>query len=151
MRARTAPLLAVAAIASKAIATTTATAAPRAASTATVSARTTKLGRILVDAHGRTLYLFLKDKHGKSACGGACAKARPPLMTNGKPKVSGGAEARMLGTTQRASGTQVTYDGHPLYLFVGDKKAGQTSGEGSTAFGAPWYVMGTNGHEIDKG
>lgn len=151
MRARTAPLLAVAAIASMAIATTTATAAPRAASTATVSARTTKLGRILVDAHGRTLYLFLKDKHGKSACGGACAKAWPPLMTNGKPKVSGGAEARMLGTTQRASGTQVTYDGHPLYLFVGDKKAGQTSGEGSTAFGAPWYVMGTNGHEIDKG
>ena len=63
-------------------------------------------------------------------------------MTNGKPKVSRrrrGQEA--LGTTQRTSGTQVTYDGHPLYLFVGDKKAGQTSGEGSTAFGAPWYVM----------
>jgi predicted lipoprotein with Yx(FWY)xxD motif len=150
MRARTASLLALATLASMAIATTTAFAAPRAASTATVSARTTKLGRILVDVHGRTLYLFLKDQHGKSACSGACAKAWPPLMTNGRPKVSGGAEAGMLGTTHRASGTQVTYAGHPLYLFAGDKKAGQTSGEGSTAFGAPWYVIGTNGHEIDK-
>ena len=43
----------------------------------------------------------------------------------------------MLGTTQRATGTQVTYDGHPLYRSSGDTKAGQTNGEGSTAFGAP--------------
>jgi len=152
MSARTAPLLAVAAIASIAIATgaSAATAAPRAASTATVSTRTTKLGRILVDAHGRTLYLFEKDAHGKSACTGACARAWPPLMTSGRPKASGGADARMLGTTHRASGTQVTYDGHPLYRFAGDAKAGQTNGEGSTAFGASWYVLGTNGHKIDK-
>ena len=152
MSARTAPLLAVAAIASIAIATgaSAATAAPRAASTATVSARTTKLGRILVDAHGRTLYLFEKDAHGKSACTGACARSWPPLMTSGRPKASGGANARMLGTTHRASGTQVTYHGHPLYRFAGDAKAGQTNGEGSTAFGASWYVLGTNGDKIDK-
>jgi predicted lipoprotein with Yx(FWY)xxD motif len=151
MRARTTLLvLAVAAIASIAIATAAATAAPRAASPATVTVRKTKLGRILVDAQGRTLYLFEKDKNGKSACAGACAKAWPPLMTSGKPKVSGGADAKMLGTTHRASGTQVTYNGHPLYLFFEDRKAGQTNGEGSTAFGAAWYVMGTNGNRIDK-
>ena len=56
----------------------------------------------------------------------------------------------MLATTHRASGTQVTYDGHPLYRFAGDAKAGQTNGEGSTAFGASWYVLGTNGRKIDK-
>jgi predicted lipoprotein with Yx(FWY)xxD motif len=151
MRARTMLLLlAVAAIAGLAIAAAAATAAPHAASTATVTVRTTKLGRILVDAQGRTLYLFEKDKGGKSACSGACAKAWPPLMTSGKPKASGGANARMLGTTHRASGTQVTYDGHPLYRFAGDAKAGQTNGEGSTAFGASWYVLGTNGRKIDK-
>src|SRR4051794_12941334 len=152
MRARiTLLLVAVAAVASTAIATTAATAAPRAAaSSATVTARTTKLGRVLVDAHGRTLYLFEKDKHGKSACDGACARAWPPLMTIGRPKAAGGAEAKLLGTTHRTSGTQVTYAGHPLYLFAGDAKAGQTNGEGSTAFGAPWYAMSTNGRKIDK-
>ena len=152
MRARTTLLLlAVAALASIAIATTSASAAPSAASSATVTVRKTKLGRILVDAQGRTLYLFQKDKSGKSACAGACAKAWPPLMTSGKPRVAGGANAKMLGTTHRASGTQVTYDGHPLYLYIGDKKAGQTNGQGSTAFGAPWFVMGTNGAQITKG
>ena len=125
MRERTAPLLALAAIASMAIATTTAaaTAAPRAASTATVSSRTNKLGRILVDAHGRTLYLFLKDQHGKSACSGACAKAWPPLMTSGKPKVARGAEAKMLGTTHRASGRR--YLRRPSALPVRRRREGR--------------------------
>jgi predicted lipoprotein with Yx(FWY)xxD motif len=118
---------------------------------ATVSVRKVKLGRILVSSSGRTLYLFEKDKNGKSACAGACAKGWPPLMTTGKPKAGKGVQAKLLGTTRRASGTQVTYDGHPLYMFAGDKKAGQTNGEGSTAFGAAWYVLAPNGHRIDKG
>jgi predicted lipoprotein with Yx(FWY)xxD motif len=151
MRARTTLLLALAAITSVLIATAAATAAPRASSpAATVTVRKTKLGRVLVDAKGRTLYLFLKDKKGKSACGGACAKFWPPLMTKGKPKAAGGAEAKLLGTTKRANGTQVTYAGHPLYTYAGDKKAGQTNGEGSTNFGAAWYVLATNGHQIKK-
>jgi predicted lipoprotein with Yx(FWY)xxD motif len=61
-----------------------------------------------------------------------------------------GAAARMLGTTARKSGTQVTYAGHPLYRFAGDTKAGQTNGEGSMAFGAGWYVLRPDGHRIDK-
>src|SRR4051794_32511100 len=152
MRARiTLLLVAVAAVASTAIATTAATAAPRAAaSSATVTARTTKLGRVVVDAHGRTLYLFEKDKHGKSACDGACATAWPPLMTIGRPKAAGGAEAKLLGTTHRSNGTQATYDGWPLYTFVQDTKAGQTTGQGSTGFGAAWWVLQTNGHPITK-
>jgi predicted lipoprotein with Yx(FWY)xxD motif len=117
---------------------------------ATVSVRKTKLGTILVDQQGRTLYLFMKDKNGKSACGGACAVGWPPLLTNGKPKAGKGARAKLLGTTVRKSGTQVTYAGHPLYTYAGDRKAGQTNGEGSRAFGAPWYVLAANGHRIDK-
>ena len=117
---------------------------------ALVTTRKTKLGTILVNAQGRSLYLFLKDKNGKSACSGACAKAWPPLMTTGKPKAAGGANAKLLGTTKRSNGTQVTYNGHPLYTFFQDTKAGQTNGQGSTAFGAAWYVMGTNGKQITK-
>jgi len=117
---------------------------------ALVTTRKTKLGTILVNAQGRSLYLFLKDKNGKSACSGACAKAWPPLMTTGKPKAAGGANAKLLGTTKRSNGTQVTYNGHPLYTFFQDTKAGQTKGQGSNFFGALWYVMGTNGKQITK-
>ena len=117
---------------------------------ALVTTRKTKLGTILVNAQGRSLYLFLKDKNGKSACSGACAKAWPPLMTTGKAKAAGGVNAKLLGTTKRSNGTQVTYNGHPLYTFFQDTKAGQTKGQGSNFFGALWYVMGTNGNKIEK-
>ena len=117
---------------------------------ALVTTRKTKLGTILVNAQGRSLYLFLKDKNGKSACSGACAKAWPPLMTTGKANAAGGVNAKLLGTTKRSNGTQVTYNGHPLYTFFQDTKAGQTKGQGSNFFGALWYVMGTNGKQITK-
>jgi predicted lipoprotein with Yx(FWY)xxD motif len=119
---------------------------------AKVGVRTTKLGKILVNSKGVTLYLFEKDKKGKSACSGACAKAWPPLLTKGKPKASGGASAAKLGTTKRSDGTtQVTYNGHPLYTFIMDaKKPGRTAGQGIDAFGAEWYVVGTNGKAIEK-
>jgi predicted lipoprotein with Yx(FWY)xxD motif len=151
MRAR--PLLGVlvtatAALAALAIATG-AMATPKAAS-ATVSVRRTKLGTILVDAQGRSLYLFLKDRNDRSACAGACAKFWPPLLTTGRPTAGRGAEAKLLGTTVRRSGRQVTYDGHPLYTYLGDKRPGQTGGQGSTTFGAAWWVLAPNGHQITK-
>ena len=124
----------------------------RSSAAATVKLRKTKLGRILVNQRGVTLYLFEKDKHAKSACNGACAMAWPPLLTKGKPKASGGAHVRLLGTTHRKNGTtQVTYGRHPVYMFVGDRnKPGSTAGEGSKAFGAEWYVLGANGRKIEK-
>ena len=117
---------------------------------ATVEVHKTKLGTILVDQQGRTLYDFAKDKKNHSECAGACAKFWPPLLTNGKPKAGKGARAKMLGTAVRNSGTQVTYNGHPLYTYAGDKKAGQTNGQGSTNFGAAWWVLAPNGTQITK-
>jgi predicted lipoprotein with Yx(FWY)xxD motif len=140
-------LLAVAAVAALAAASGAAAAPGKAA---TVSVRHTKLGRILVDAQGRTLYDFVKDRNGKSACAGACAKFWPPLMTTGTPKAGAGVRAKLLGTTVRRAGRQVTYAGHPLYTYAGDRKAGQTNGQGSTNFGAAWFVLAANGHQITK-
>lgn len=119
---------------------------------AKVNVRSTKLGKVLVNGSGVTLYLFEKDKNGKSACSGACANAWPPVLTKGKPQALGGVKSGKLGTTKRADGTtQVTYNGHPLYTFIQDhKKPGSTAGEGVDAFGAEWYVVGTNGTKIDK-
>lgn len=130
----------------------TATVALSQGSAATIKTRHTSLGTVLVDAKGRTAYLFEKDKKGKSACSGQCAVNWPPVLTSGKPKAGGGAAASRLGTTKRADGkTQVTYAGHPLYLFVADKnKPGSVKGEGIDAFGAEWYVVGTNGKKIEK-
>lgn len=105
------------------------------------------LGSILVDSEGRTLYDFHKDK-GTSTCYGACAQTWPPLLTEGEPQAKGGASTGMLGTTKRNDGTvQVTYAGHPLYTFTGDKKPGEANGNDVDAFGAEWYALQPNGQE----
>ena len=119
---------------------------------ATVKTRHGKLGTFLVGTNGKTLYLFEKDKTKKSRCSGACATAWPPLLTTGKPKAAGKAKASLLGTTKRSDGTtQVTYNGHPVYYFIQDMKAGDTSGEGVDGFGAEWYVLSPSGKKIEKG
>jgi predicted lipoprotein with Yx(FWY)xxD motif len=85
----------------------------------------------------------------KSTCSGACATAWPPLTTTGAPTAGAGATASNLGTISRSDGTrQVAYAGHPLYRFSGDSSAGQTNGEGSNGFGAPWYLVAPTGQQI---
>jgi hypothetical protein len=55
----------------------------------------------------------------------------------------------VIGTTKRSDGTtQVTYNGHPVYLFSKDTKAGQTAGQGVSAFGAFWYVLSSTGNPL---
>ena len=109
----------------------------------------THLGRILVDTKGITLYDFPPDKGKISVCYGACAALWPPLITHGKPVAGRGARASLLGTTKRKDGKlQVTYDGHPLYYFVTDRKPGQTTGQGLNQFGGPWWVISPAGKEI---
>ena len=110
------------------------------------------LGHILVDSKGITLYDFVKDKGTTSACYGACAALWPPLTTNGKPVAGHGVRASLLGTTKRKDGKlEVTYNGHPLYYFVTDRKPGQTTGQGVNQFGAPWWVLSAAGKEIHRG
>ena len=101
-------------------ATAASSAPPKTASgqAATVGISNTGIGQILVNSQGRTLYLFKADQGTKSACTGACAGAWPPLLVTGKPTVGSGVNASLLGTTTRPEGTtQLTCNGHPLYLF----------------------------------
>jgi predicted lipoprotein with Yx(FWY)xxD motif len=117
---------------------------------ATVGVRQTSLGRVIVDSKGRTLYLFEKDTSRRSACSGQCAQFWPPLLTHGAPVARAGAKQSLLGRIKRADGSrQVTYAGHPLYLYVGDTKPGQTNGEGSQEFGAGWDVLSPSGKKIE--
>ena len=117
--------------------------------TASVRVGNSRLGRILVDSQGRTLYLFKADSGAKSSCFGACAVAWPPLRTGAKPVLAGGASAGLVGTISRSDGArQVTYNGHPLYLFVKDHKPGDVNGQGLTASGAAWFAVSAAGNQI---
>lgn len=107
------------------------------------------LGTYLADGAGRTLYLWVADGSGPSKCYGSCANVWPPLLASGTPEAGSGVDASKLGTVKRTDGKlQVTYDKHPLYYFVQDKAAGDTTGQGSNSFNAKWWVVGTNGAAI---
>ena len=120
-----------------------------AASSATagrVTLHKTKIGNVLATSSGRTLYLFMKDKNGKSACYGKCATYWPPLMKKGALRAGAGVKASLLGTTKRKNGkAQVTYKGHPLYLFKLDHAAGQIAGQRQNFFGGKWYAVSASG------
>jgi predicted lipoprotein with Yx(FWY)xxD motif len=138
---------------SNAPSTTSKTSTPAATSsaTSTVATKSSSLGTFLVDAKGQTLYLWDADHGSMSTCNGECATDWPPLTTKSAPKAGGGVKASLLGTTKRADGTQeVTYAGHPLYTFAGDTAPGQTTGQGSAAFGAPWWVVTPAGKAIQR-
>lgn len=108
-----------------------------------------KLGQILVDDKGMTVYLFVADSGTSSTCYTSCAAIWPPVLTTGAPQVGAGAQASLLGTNTRTDGkVEVTYAGHPLYYFVQDKKAGDTTGQGVNGFGALWWVLSPSGAAI---
>jgi predicted lipoprotein with Yx(FWY)xxD motif len=117
--------------------------------TATLGVSNASLGKILVNSQGRTLYLFSRDSGTMSECNGACADNWPPLRASGKPTIGSGARASLISTSTRSDGArQVTYNGHPLYLFENDSKPGDTNGEGLNAFGGSWFAVSPAGQQV---
>jgi predicted lipoprotein with Yx(FWY)xxD motif len=147
----TAAALSGAVLATAAFGESSSASSPRASRGALVALGKTGLGKVLVDSRGRTLYLFEKDKHGRSACYGACGTYWPPLSSSAKPRAGKGVRASLLGLTRRSDGRrQVTYAGHPLYTFFGDRRAGQTNGEGLTDFGGAWDAVAASGRSVEQ-
>lgn len=111
------------------------------------TAKSADFGAVLVSSSGRTLYRYTLDRKRVNTCTkvAICAKYWPRLLVKAgaKPTAGTGVKASLLGTIP-ASGTmrQVTYAGWPLYLFAGDRKAGQTKGQG---FNKQWYVVNAKG------
>ncbi len=135
--------------ASAAASSASSTASNVATSGAVVKATHGAKGMYLTDGSGRALYLWVADSNGKSSCSGACAQAWPPLTTKGTPTAAGGVAAGKLTTITRSDGTkQVAYNGHPLYFFAGDTGPGTTSGQGSSGFGAKWWLVTPSGSAI---
>lgn len=107
-----------------------------------------ELGDFLVDAEGMTLYMFTKDTENMSACYDDCVTAWPPLLTVGETTVAEGLDAALVGTAERTDGTvQVTYGGWPLYYWVKDEAAGDTTGQD---VGEVWYVVSPAGEIVEE-
>lgn len=118
-----------------------------AAGPVTVDTAESELGTILVDGEGMTLYLFTNDSPGVSTCEGSCLANWPPLL--GTPAAGDGADGSLLDTITRSDGdTQVTYNGWPLYYWVGDTAAGETNGQGVMGV---WFVVDRDGDPIGRG
>ena len=116
---------------------------------ATLGVAKTNLGDVLVDRKGRTLYFFARDSGTRSDCTGACAVNWPPLRVRGNPLVGSGARPSDVGTTARPDGnSQLTYNGHPLYTYVNDRKPGDANGEGVNAFGGFWFAVSPAGDKV---
>jgi predicted lipoprotein with Yx(FWY)xxD motif len=98
---------------------------------------------VLTNARGYTLYRFAPDTPEKSTCYGTCAAYWPPVT--GRP-IAGSGVTGKLGTIGRTGGgTQVTYDGHPLYTYIGDSAPGQATGNDVNLNGGYWYEMPASG------
>ena len=107
---------------------------------ADLTVKKTSIGYVLATSSGRTVYWYGKDVKGsgKSSCTGGCLSAWPAVK--GTPSVASGVKLTgKLGHITGAGGvTQATYNGYPLYTYVGDTAARQTSGNGS---GGEWHVI----------
>lgn len=107
-----------------------------------------QLGEVLFDGEDRAIYFFDKESSERSECYGACAEAWPPVLTKGEPEASGGAEAKLLGTTERDDGTtQVTYAGRPLYYYVDDPR-GELLCHNVEEFGGLWLAVEPGGDAV---
>lgn len=92
---------------------------------------------IVTNLKGRTLYTLSSEK-SKFVCVDECLAAWPPLIVPAGVKPKGPVP---LSTKKRPDGRmQVTWKGFPLYTFSGDKKAGDTNGEGIRG-GGVWHVV----------
>jgi predicted lipoprotein with Yx(FWY)xxD motif len=114
---------------------------------ATLTVRSSTYGSILFDGRGRALYAFTRDRRGgTSRCYGACARAWPVYFASGRLLAGKGVKRSLIGTTRRRDGRrQVTYNGRPLYYYVGDKSPGQVLCQDVDEFGGTWLVMRPSG------
>jgi predicted lipoprotein with Yx(FWY)xxD motif len=113
-----------------------------------LAVRHTALGNTLVDAKGRTLYLFRADRPNRSTLSRSGFAVWPAFTSAGTPQARSGVSASHIATIRSAGGRQVTYYGHPLYYFVGDRHSGEANGQGLFEFGALWYVLSPNGTAV---
>ena len=131
----------VAALALLGVAEANAGGPPPAAASAGVTLKTADIGGVTVLTNGRglTLYWFAPDTAAASRCTGSCVEYWPPLT--GDPRAGPGVTGQLGVIKRPGGGLQVTYDGHPLYTYVGDSGPGQANGNKLDLNGGLWYEV----------
>jgi predicted lipoprotein with Yx(FWY)xxD motif len=127
------------------------TPSPSTSAAATASGlKTAKVGgvTVLTNAKGFTLYGFAPDSATKSVCNGACASQWPPVKA---PASASSIKAPFAKITRSGGSTQLTFNGHPLYTFIGDKAPGQANGNNLNAFGGLWHQAAVSGSTAPAG
>ncbi len=135
----------VAALTLLGVAVANASGTPAAAARAGVTLKTAKISgvTVLTNADGLTLYWFAPDTPVTSKCTGSCTAYWPPVT--GNPRAGPGVTGK-LGTIKRpGGGLQATYNGHPLYTYIGDDGPGQARGNNLNLNGGLWYEVPVSG------
>ena len=117
-------------------------------------ARSAEHGAYLATAEGRALYILEEDPRGSSTCYEMCAAIWPPfLASQGAPvAVDSAVRTSLLGTIQRqGGGSQVSYNGQALYLYLGDAGPGQgqTRGQHVEDSWGEWYLVSPTGQHVE--
>jgi len=116
-----------------------------AASASGTSLETSKVGSatLLANSKGFTLYWFAPDTPTQSKCNGSCATYWPPVPA---PATAMSGVKGTIGEITRSNGTkQATFNGHPLYTYAGDTKAGEAKGNGLNLSGGLWHDIVLSG------
>lgn len=112
----------------------------------TITSGASAFGPMLFDATGQAIYIWELEPTATPECYGDCAVAWPPVLTDGAPVADGDVQPGLLGTVQRTDGgTQVTYNGHPLYYYV-DEGPGEVRCHNVATHGGLWWVITPDGN-----
>lgn len=111
------------------------------------------LGTVLVDARGDTVYMFPPDQHQRVTCTAQCASIWPPVTVSSGaiPTAGAGVRSKLLSTVaDPAHGNErvITYDGWPLYTYIGDDRPGEATGQGLDRNGGFWFVLRPSGAPV---
>jgi predicted lipoprotein with Yx(FWY)xxD motif len=101
--------------------------------------KTTTIGGtvVLTNAKGFTVYSFAPDTPTRSKCYGGCAAYWPPVT--GTTTAGAGLPGKVSMITRTDGSHQLTYNGHPLYTYIGDSAPGQARGNNLNLNGGLWH------------
>lgn len=122
-----------------------ATSNPNLAAGTLITAGDSEFGTMLFDEKKQAIYIWELEESIKAECYGDCSKLWPPVLTDGEPQAGDGVNGDLLGITKRTDGgTQVTYNGHPLYYYA-HEGVGEVKCHNVSTHGGLWWVIHPSG------